>query len=520
MDVPTAQPRVALAAHVRSAGAHGLVAALWVVIIGITPLTIIDDAFISFRYARNLATHGELVFNPGERVEGMTNLLWTLLLSAINAAISAPLPETAVVLALLLLLFTALRMIHLAEALGSPALLGALAGGALLLDRDVVLAATNGLEGALFMALLVEGVLRSARGQLVLAFFCMGLLFLTRPEGAAGGVLLLLVAASDRRPARDMLAGLAVFGAIVAGATIFRVLFYGSAVPNSVIAKSTDFQTIRAIWPHYQSAISAYSRGFASANPLFLVLLVAMPAIVWLNRRRSDGARGVVVFCLGATLGSWLIMARNGGDWMPNYRLLTQYAPLYLVPLLTLPNNARWGRWVASAGLASALVLGAFILRPAPERAFGLTIDTGPNNPYWGQALQRIAPQLAPGDSVSAEALGYIGYQLPNTRVHDPLGLADAYLARHGTFRPTFGRDDPNYTLGVVHPTILIWHYVGHVFGAQPDLLAQYAAFCAADCASWDADVVMVRNDRLAAFGPAFADWQRVHFAGRQVVPE
>lgn len=75
MDVPTAQPRVALAAHIRSAGAHGLVAALWVVIIGITPLTIIDDAFISFRYARNLATHGELVFNPGERVEGITNLL-------------------------------------------------------------------------------------------------------------------------------------------------------------------------------------------------------------------------------------------------------------------------------------------------------------------------------------------------------------------------------------------------------------------------------------------------------------
>ena len=444
MDVPTAQPRVALAAHIRSAGAHGLVAALWVVIIGITPLTIIDDAFISFRYARNLATHGELVFNPGERVEGITNLLWTLLLSAINAVTSAPLPETAVVLALLLLLFTALRMIQLAEALGSPALLGPLAGGALLLDHDVMLAATNGLEGALFMALLAEGVLRYARGQLVLAFFCMGLLFLTRPEGIACGALLLLVAASDRRRLRSMLAGLAVFGAIIAGATIFRVMFYGSAVPNSVIAKSTDFQTIRTIWPFYRKAVSAYSRSFIGANPLFLALLAAMPVILWLNRRRGDGARGVVVFCLGATLGSWLIMARNGGDWMPNYRLLTQYTPLYLVPLLALPN----------------------------------------------------------------------------TRVHDLLGLADAYLARHGTFRPTFGRDDPNYTLSVVHPTILIWHYVGHVFGAQPDLLAQYTAFCAADCASWDADVVMVRNDRLAAFGPAFADWQRVRFTERQVVPE
>jgi arabinofuranosyltransferase len=40
-----------------------------------------DDAFISFRYAKNL-THGHgLVYNMGEKVEGYTNFLWTLLLS-------------------------------------------------------------------------------------------------------------------------------------------------------------------------------------------------------------------------------------------------------------------------------------------------------------------------------------------------------------------------------------------------------------------------------------------------------
>ena len=41
-----------------------------------------DDAFISFRYARNLGQHGALVYNlaPPERVEGYTNLLWVLVL--------------------------------------------------------------------------------------------------------------------------------------------------------------------------------------------------------------------------------------------------------------------------------------------------------------------------------------------------------------------------------------------------------------------------------------------------------
>ncbi|MBW2295440.1 MAG: hypothetical protein JRG94_24505, partial [Deltaproteobacteria bacterium] len=41
-----------------------------------------DDAFISFRYAANLAAGHGLVWNPGEYVEGYTNFLWVLILAA------------------------------------------------------------------------------------------------------------------------------------------------------------------------------------------------------------------------------------------------------------------------------------------------------------------------------------------------------------------------------------------------------------------------------------------------------
>ena len=40
---------------------------------------VVDDAFITFRYARNLTDGLGLVFNPAERVEGYTNFLWTIL---------------------------------------------------------------------------------------------------------------------------------------------------------------------------------------------------------------------------------------------------------------------------------------------------------------------------------------------------------------------------------------------------------------------------------------------------------
>jgi hypothetical protein len=45
------------------------------------PVTV-DDAFISLRYAWNLAEGLGFVFNPGERVEGYSNPSWTLLATA------------------------------------------------------------------------------------------------------------------------------------------------------------------------------------------------------------------------------------------------------------------------------------------------------------------------------------------------------------------------------------------------------------------------------------------------------
>lgn len=44
------------------------------------PFTL-DDAYISFRYGENLVDGHGLVFNPGERVEGYTNFLWTVLVA-------------------------------------------------------------------------------------------------------------------------------------------------------------------------------------------------------------------------------------------------------------------------------------------------------------------------------------------------------------------------------------------------------------------------------------------------------
>lgn len=44
-----------------------------------------DDAYISFRYAHNFVKGKGLVFNPGDRLEGFTNFLWTMLMVPFEA---------------------------------------------------------------------------------------------------------------------------------------------------------------------------------------------------------------------------------------------------------------------------------------------------------------------------------------------------------------------------------------------------------------------------------------------------
>lgn len=58
-----------------------------------------DDQLISMRYAENLASGDGLVWNPGERVEGFTNPLWTAYMAVWHLA---QIPKSKTSLAILL----------------------------------------------------------------------------------------------------------------------------------------------------------------------------------------------------------------------------------------------------------------------------------------------------------------------------------------------------------------------------------------------------------------------------------
>ena len=140
-----------------------------------------DDAYISFRYARNLADGFGLVFNPGERVEGYTSLAWVLLLALAKQAGLSPV--------------LASRLLGLLFGLGSFALLAVApfpratrswAAVFLCLSLPVLFHFANGLETAAMAFLLTA--LFCCRRPWALAAVAASLV-LTRPEGAVAVLL-------------------------------------------------------------------------------------------------------------------------------------------------------------------------------------------------------------------------------------------------------------------------------------------------------------------------------------------
>jgi len=116
----------------------------------------VDDAYISFRYARNFARGLGLVYNAGERIEGYTNFLWTLLMGGairlgLDPIIVAKLLGAACSLACIAFAY------EIARRLRPYSIVPCVAGWLLASTAVAQGHAVFGLETALFSCLLLAG---------------------------------------------------------------------------------------------------------------------------------------------------------------------------------------------------------------------------------------------------------------------------------------------------------------------------------------------------------------------------
>lgn len=276
------------AANARSAVFGAVLLCLLVVAIQVLGAWIVDDAFISFRYASNLLHGYGPVFNPGERVEGYTNFLWTVLFVPILGLGLAP-ATASQALTLLLAIMTAALVWSAGRWLAGiwPAL-GALA---LLITAAPFLLWTargSGMETALFALLLLAGITAYMRDQLFAAGLLLGLAAMTRPEGVLvcglSGLHLLAMSLWRRQIVWSRLVALALGFLVLFGPFfLWRYSYYGYLLPNTFYAKvgGSGAQLRRGL---------KYAADFGLAHtPLLALSLLALLPIPRRDRRLVSG---------------------------------------------------------------------------------------------------------------------------------------------------------------------------------------------------------------------------------------
>lgn len=312
-----------------------------------------DDAFISFRYARNLVLHGELTYNLGEHVEGFSNFLWVV--HSVLGLLLGVLPEnSATPMSMCYSLATmVLSLVMLRELVPRRGYWLCAAAVALLLaiNRSYATWATSGLEtrsNTFWILLGIHGMVRVLRGKsgALLSGIAWAMACLSRPDSPPLLAVGFATVFIWRREWGTLLRiGLPPTLAWL-GLTAFRIAYFGDWLPNTYYAKVT------APWWH-MGAI--YLGSWVVEYGLWLWLPVIVGGL-FVQRRRISVAAVVLFAALAAT--QLIYLARLGGDHF-------EYRPLdFLWPLLsiTLVMSLRGMVVMCSGALRTVLAVGVFIL--------------------------------------------------------------------------------------------------------------------------------------------------------------
>lgn len=242
---------------------------------------VFDDAFITYRYAYNLATYGALEYNIGEQVQGFTTPLWTLLLSFASVILDPKqVPAIASILSTALFAGSCILVCHLmwpVTTMAIPQLLSVMLFLILTFsEQHVGMVAVSGMETGLLMFLLLMSVSLFVKGRISWSAIASGAVVLTRPDGVLVPIAIVLVAGFLRYRVRDIARFLSLAFAMVLPWLAFSWLYYGQPIPNSIIAKASIASLIES------PVISKIKLvvGFFS-SPVWSLLLWAMIAITF-----------------------------------------------------------------------------------------------------------------------------------------------------------------------------------------------------------------------------------------------
>lgn len=430
--MPSATATTPRSTTARAAGAALVLAALaWITIAMIFfPRWTVDDAFITYRYAENLARHGALTWNVGaDPVEGYTGIALPLLLAAgLVLGIDPVLASHA--LGLIALGVTAFALERLARALGAGPVARGVALLALLAHPSLPAHVSSGLETMLFAAALLVSQ----------AALLWALVSPSAPDARRESCLLLaLTATALVRPEGFLLAAIFVLGltyerarrghialrgwigrttgllALPLGFYVaWRVSYYGRLLPNTYYAK----QASSFLHPASLADLALFARRYLALPAAAGVVLVGLSALRPRGAARPGPSVGrssaiplfsalVLAFAGLTTLkyvGSSLAMNYSHRFWMPLYVSLLPLGALALERGLGVIEAVRRER--GATGAVVAILVAGLGLAQLAVMASGLPHEVRTAASYKqlldeshlriGRLLAAVSPALGP----------------------------------------------------------------------------------------------------------------------------
>ena len=425
---------------------------------------IVEDAFISFRFARNFAAGHGFVWNVGEPpIEGFTTFLWVLLSglgirAGLDVLFASQVLGTLSALGTLVLTFVFAR-----RQLGASNGIALVPCVFLAFSGPLAAWASSGMEITTFgfcILLGVFGYLEFLKHRSVGWLVCSGLVLCTatlvRPEGGLVVVVLgsLAVTVFLRRT-------LATFGHHVVWGLTYTLplaLFlwwrwneFGDLVPNTFHQKTGG-----GIWQYYRGLGYLINFAFFYLLPLLpLALLLGwergLPGVRQLGRvgdwLRSANAHEAITTSVALIFVYSVYLMYVGGDYMALYRFMVPLLPfiyLMLVPVLeailesagAMPHKARLTALTVAAAVAATFV------HSTPLESSFFRIATWQHGNYRGVlAERRYVKRFAfignffadyaksPTDSLATRSIGVIGYLANDLTIHDLTGLTDRHIA-------------------------------------------------------------------------------------------
>lgn len=395
----------------------------------------IDDAYITYCYARNLAGGNGYSFNQGEYVEGSTSPLWTLMLAILSLA-GLPLPVYARLLSQICGVVITLLTVRMSAKLNGrhyPCMVDYIPAVLLNVFPSLPYWTGSGMETSLYAMLLLCAVWAKIQTKRFLTGVFLASLVLVRPEAPLIVAFFALDSLIDTRSAIAAIRLIVPAVVIFFCQLLFRIWYFGDFMPNTYYAKTGAgvwYQLMGGFYYNQQfvrTFLPSILPDAAWASFIEVPVFLA-PAVIALMSCRYR-ILGLLV------LANFSSVTLEGGDWMPGWRFWVIGLPLlyilitHLAPVLVgwlVPGRFRKLIWPFTVLLFLMFnILLIYIDRFSLKGALNPAKET---QPVYSAVAAVLAQYTSPKTPIALMDVGRVAFESDRPTI-DISGLTDKFIA-------------------------------------------------------------------------------------------